>query len=245
MVKNILRAFFAIIFVFPQWGRAEKISFVTTEFPPYVIQENSKLSGFDVELVQELCRRVGAEPEFTVVPWGRALDYVKIGKTDGIMSPVYSEERARYMIFTDQPITHEAVSIMSLHGAGITAASIDDLKDERIGVIFGYSYGKTFDDNSHLTKDVSYDSSVMLKKLTEGRYRLLASDEYVINYVARKSAQPELDTVLTLIDNPRFLGFSKANGQRGKDLAKKFSQAIHDAQLDGTLAKIKKKYFFN
>ncbi|HSY27779.1 MAG TPA: transporter substrate-binding domain-containing protein [Burkholderiaceae bacterium] len=236
-------AILAVNFLFSASARAETISFVTTEFPPYVIKQGDRLSGFEVEFVQELCRKLGAEAEFTLVPWNRALEYVKHGQVDGILMPVYSEERAEYIYFTDLPIGHERISIMSLPGSGIKAKSLDDLKSELIGVIFGYSYGKEFDENKVLKMDRSYDNDLLLKKLNLGRYRLVASDENVINHVARQAGQAELEIVLNLKDNPKFLGFSKAVGPRGKDLATRFSQAIRDLQQDGTLEKIRKKYF--
>jgi len=243
-VKRILAcAILAANLALPALAWAEKISFVTTEFPPYVIKQGDHLSGFEVEFVQELCRKLGVEAEFTLVPWNRALEYVKRGTVDGIMMPVYSEERAEYIYYSDLPVGRERISIMSLPGAGIKAKSLDDLKNELVGVIFGYSYGKEFDESTTLRMDRSYDNDLLLKKLNLGRYRLIASDENVINHVARQAGQPELETVLNLKDNPKFLGFSKAIGQRGKDLAKRFSQAIHDLQQVGTLDKIRKKYF--
>ena len=245
MYKHILCVVAAITLTFPVVTLAETVTFATTDFPPYVIHEGEHLSGFDVEIVQELCRRVGVDPDFTLVPWKRALEYIKSGTVDGIMMPVFSEERTQYMYYTDQPIAHEKISIMALRGANISAKSLDSLKYLQMGVIYGYSYGKEFDENSTLRKVVSYDSSAMLKNLIKGRYQLLVSDEYVINYVARQLGQPELETVLNLIDNPNFLCFSKAIGERGQELSKRFSQAIRDAQQDGTLDKIKKKYLLN
>jgi ABC-type amino acid transport substrate-binding protein len=243
MQRIIACTMLAVNLLFPAWVCAETISFVTTEFPPYVIKQGDHLSGFEVEFVRELCRKLGVEAEFTLVPWNRALEYVKQGTVDGILMPVYSQERAEYIYFTDLPVGRERISIMSLPGSGIKAKSLDDLKDKMIGVIFGYSYGQEFDENKALRKVESYDNDLLLKKLNLERYQLIASDEYVINHVARQAGQAELETVLNLKDNPKFLGFSKAIGQRGKDLAKRFTQAIHDLQQDGTLEKIRKRYF--
>jgi polar amino acid transport system substrate-binding protein len=243
MQRIIACAIFAISLWIPVSASAETITFVTTEFPPYIIKDGDHLSGFEVEFVRELCKRIGVQADITLVPWNRALEYVKGGKADGIMMPVYSADRAEYMYFTEDPIERERISVMALPGSGYKAGSLADLRGEMVGMILGYSYGKEFDENEFLKKDVSSTNELLLKKLNLGRYRFVVSDEHVINYVARQAGQPALEIILNLNNNPQYLGFSKAIGTRGKDLAKRFSQAIRDLQQDGTLDKIRKKYF--
>ena len=243
MGRIVACAILAISLLLPGLSQAETVTFVTTEFPPYIIKQGDNVSGFQVEFVQQLCRKLGIEPKFIVVPWNRALEYVRSGRADGILTPVYSEERAQYIYFTDEPIGHERISVMALRGSGIKANSLGDLKNEIVGVMLGYSYGKEFDGSTIVRKDVNMTNEALLNKLNLNRYKLLVSDEYVINYVARQAGQEELETVLNLHDNPQFLGFSKAIGERGRDLTKRFSQAIHELQQDGTLEKIRKKYF--
>jgi polar amino acid transport system substrate-binding protein len=243
MQRIIACAIFAITLWIPVCAFAETISFVTTEFPPYIIKDGDRVSGFEVEFVRELCKRIGVEADITLVPWNRALEFVKSGKADGIMMPVYSADRAEYMYFTESPIERERISVMALPGSGFKANSLTELKGEVVGMILGYSYGKEFDENLLVKKDVSSTNELLLKKLNLGRYRFVISDEHVINYVAHQAGQPALEIILNLNDNPQYLGFSKALGERGKDLTKRFSKAIHDLQQDGTLDKIRKKYF--
>lgn len=243
MQRILACAILALSLLAPAFAMSETVSFVTTEFPPYIIKQGDQLSGFEVEFVREACRKLGIEVEFTLVPWNRALEYIKMGQVDGILMPVFRPDRAEYIYFTEEPVARERISIMALHGSGIKAKSLADMKDELVGAILGYSYGKEFDESGVLRKDFSATNELLLRKLNLGRYRLVVSDEYVINYVAKKAGQEQLETVLNLQDNPQFLGFSKAIGTRGKDLQKRFSQAIHEMQQDGTLEKIKKKYF--
>jgi polar amino acid transport system substrate-binding protein len=247
MLKILTYVRFVLVLLPVLWfsaqAKSETLTFASTEFPPYIIKQGDEITGYQVELVRELCRRLGCEAHFTIVPWARALEYVKVGQADGILSPVWSKDRAEYIYFTDEPVGHERISIMSLKGAGIKARSLDDLKDELIGVISSYRYGKDFDDNKTVQKIASYTNDSLLKKLDIGRYRVIASDEYVINYVAKLSGHAELETILNLRDSPQYLGFSKASNAHGQELAKRFSQAIHDMQQDGTMEKLRKKYF--
>ncbi|HEY8026830.1 MAG TPA: transporter substrate-binding domain-containing protein [Burkholderiaceae bacterium] len=242
MLKIIVGAILAMVLYLPGSSRAETVTFATTEFPPYIIKQGDHLTGFEVEFVRAICKRLGVEPEFTILPWSRALEYTKSGKVDGLLTPVYSEDRAEFIYFTEQPLGRERISIMSLPGAAIKAKSLGDLKEELVGTVLGYSYGKEFDDYRELRKVESYTNESLLKALNLGRYKVIVSDEYVINYVARQLGQADLEIVLNLKDNPKYLGFSKAIGPRGQALAKRFSQAIHDLQQDGTMDKIRKNF---
>ncbi|MBV8465272.1 MAG: transporter substrate-binding domain-containing protein [Burkholderiales bacterium] len=233
----------AICMILSAFAQAEKLTFVTTEFPPYIIKQGEVVSGIEVDEVRELCKRVGVEPEIIVMPWNRALAYVKSGQAEAIFMPVFSKERAEYMYYTEEPSGHERISLMALKGAGVHASSLDNVKNELVGVVLGYSYGKEFDENTAIQRDVSMDNEQLLKKLKLRRYQLLVSDETVIRYVAKQSGSVELETVLNLTDNPQYVGFSKTLGARGQELAKRFSQAIREMRQDGSLAKIEGQYF--
>ncbi|SMC24285.1 polar amino acid transport system substrate-binding protein [Andreprevotia lacus DSM 23236] len=226
-------------------AHAEKLVFATTEFPPYVIQQGGRLSGAEVDVVRELCKRLGCEADISVMPWNRALASARSGQSDGIFMPVFSKERAEFLFFTDEAAGHERISLMALKGAGVHASSLEDVKNELIGVVLGYSYGATFDQNLALRRDPSMDNQALLKKLQLQRYRLIATDEHVIEYFVHQTKAAPLETVQVLSDNPQYIAFSRTLGARGEELAKKFSQAIRDMKQDGTLVKIKSKYFFS
>jgi len=233
----------AIMLMLPLTAFGERISFTTTDFPPYVIVEDGNISGLEVEIVRELCRRLGMEPDIEVFPWKRALLYVKEGTADGVLMPAYTEERAEYMYFTSESPVRERIAIMAKKGSGIKASSLDDIKGKAVGVVIGSSYGKAFDSFEGLKKDSSTGSEMLLKKLAGNRHPLVVCDEIVLKYLARKTGLCEVETVLVLDENPQFIGFSKAPGKKGEDLTEKFSSAIRQMKEDGTLKKIESKYF--
>lgn len=227
----------------PWAAHAEKVSFATTEFPPYVIVNGNALSGFYVDIARELCRRLGLQPDIQVLPWSRGLEYVKTGRVDGILMPVYTPERTAYMYFTEESSGRERISILTRRGSGIQAKSLDDLKGMMVGTVFGYSYGKEFDSYGDIRKDVSPDNYLLIRRLALGRYSLVASDEGVLKYLARKIGSVDVDTVLVLYDNPAYIGFSMAIGPRGKTLAERFSNALRKMKQDGTYARLEHRYF--
>jgi polar amino acid transport system substrate-binding protein len=224
-------------------GRSETVSFVTTEFPPYVIDEGGVLSGLEVEVVRELSAMVGVQPAISVMPWNRALNLVKAGKADAIFMPVKTSDRAEYLYFTDEPTGVERISVLALADSKQSAKSLDDLKGELFGVVLGYSYGKLFDARADLDKDVSVSNELLFKKLLLKRYPVLVSDEAVIQYVAHQGGQPPLTVVLRLEENPQFIGFAKGLGARGEALAARYAKAMRELKASGKLAEFERRYF--
>lgn len=243
MKKSFILLNLAMMFMLPLTACGETISFTTTEFPPYVIVEDGNISGLEVEIVSELCRRLGMEPDIKVLPWARALQYVKGGTADGVLMPAYTEERAEYLYYTSESPVRERIAIMAKKGSGIKASALDDLNGMTVGVVIEYSYGKAFDSFDGLKKDSSTDNKMLLKKLAGNRHPLVAYDEIVMKYLARETGLCEVETVLVLDENPQFIGFSKALGKKSADFAEKFSSAIRQMKDDGTLGQIERKYF--
>ncbi|MBC7905560.1 MAG: transporter substrate-binding domain-containing protein [Rhodospirillaceae bacterium] len=55
--------------------------------------------GYQAELVSDAAKRCGAEVEYQIAPWQRALLLVKNGDADGAFSSSYDEERAAYAVY--------------------------------------------------------------------------------------------------------------------------------------------------
>ncbi|RLC21707.1 MAG: hypothetical protein DRI57_01710, partial [Deltaproteobacteria bacterium] len=69
---------------------AEKIKLAALgDFPPFQYREKSQMTGIDVDMAREVCKRLGIEPEFKVVPWKRALKIAKKGDVTGILTALH------------------------------------------------------------------------------------------------------------------------------------------------------------
>ena len=203
---------------------AEKLVFVTSEWPPYVISENGKASGLNTETVRELCKHIGFESEIQILPWKRALLHVKEGKADALFAARYTEERANFMYYMSESLTIEKNAIMARKGSNMKISKIDDLKGKVVGVVRGYVYGPEFDNyQGFKRKDLSKDDRQLIKKFANNRIPLIAdTDEKVSKYLCRQ-AGVEAETVYVLNEIPGYIGFSKTLGEKGKTLAEKFS----------------------
>jgi len=242
--KLVITLIIAVFIIAPLNALAEKLTFVTAEWEPYVIKKDKEVIGSDVDTIREICKRLGIEAEIEEVPWKRALKYVEEGKADAIFTPKYTEERAEFLYYPSEPLNIEKMIIAALKGSGIKLEKMDDLKNQTVGVVRGYVYNPEFDNYQEIKRETCDDDNQLLKILAHKRLSLAAfTDEGNLKFISKKSGI-EVETVYVLSEIPSFVAFSKkALGEKGKELAEKFSQALRQLKDDGTFQKIRSKYF--
>lgn len=243
-MKNPAAALLIVIVLsLPVIASADKLVFVTSAQPPYVMSENGQPAGLDIDIIRELCRRLGVEAEIQVLPWKRALYHTEKGEADAIFAPRHTEERAKFLYYPSEPFILERTVILAPKGSGIKINSIDDLKGKVVGVVRGYSYDPKFDTEKGIEKVECNDDEELVKIFAKGRISLAAgSDEGTMKYLCKKAGF-EAETVYVLNDAPTYIAFSKAKGEKGKALTEKFSQALGQLKNDGFFKKIESKYF--
>lgn len=97
-------------------------------YPPWNTQTNDgKLTGFDVELAQEVCKRAELTCEFTAQVWDSQIPSLLEGKFDAMMTVGPTPKRLKVMTFsTPYAATPEAFAV--LKGGSIAALSRADEK---------------------------------------------------------------------------------------------------------------------
>lgn len=233
----------ALLLGLPNYAQAKKLIITTTAFPPHIIVENGKVTGILTEIVEEVLKRNGIEAEIRNVPWKRALKEVEEGSSDAIFAPIHNEERTKFLYFPSEKLGSEKTVIMSLSGSGIKASKLDDLKDKNVGVVRGYSYTPEFDKSTDIKKTECDDEKQLIKVLGVKRLDFVIGEESTLKYVA-KQAGIQIETLFVLTEVKNFLCLSqKAFGEKGKELAEKFSKTLQELNKEGFIEKVKSKYF--
>ena len=233
----------AALLLLPGMAFAEKLVFVTADWPPYVLSENGKTSGIDTEIALELCKRLGIEGEVQSLPWKRALKMVEKGEADAIFAPRYNEERAAFLYYPSEPLNIEKTVILARKGSGIKVSGLDDLKGKAVGIVRGYDYDPKFNTYKEIEKIECNDDAELAKIFARERISLAASsDEWVMKYLCKK-AGVETETVYVLNETPSYIAFSKAKGEKSKSLCDRFSEALRQLKQEGFIEKVQAKYF--
>ena len=82
-------------------------------------------------------------------------------------------------------------------------------------------------DRKGLTKEYCRNTETLLRKLNARRMSVAIANEYVAkNLLKKMESKNRFEVLFKVSEDPMYVAFSKALGQKGKDLSEKFSQVL-------------------
>jgi polar amino acid transport system substrate-binding protein len=227
--------------------RADTLVLAAADTWPTAYLVDGRPTGMLVDLVTEAYRRAGHSVEVKLMPWARCLKDAETGEVDGVFSSFKLPERERFLAFSKEALTIQVIVFFArpewTQGFDGDLAGVRDVK---IGVIAGTSYGEHFDAavRDGVLRNVEQTNSIEsnLKKLVFGRVDLVPSYRYVALDTARrlqllaqiKEISPPLDSV------PTYLAFTKVRDLRKQ--SEDYDAAMASMKQDGTYDRITGKY---
>jgi len=213
--------------------------------PNEFMGEDGTPTGFHIDLIRMAAEELNVKIKFLSMPWKRALDTIEKGEVDAISYTIFSPERTRYLIYEPG----NAISIGSTRFAYLKGNNFDydgtleSVKDRKIGVIRGYSYGKKFDRNK-LTNLINVNSEEqLLFMLLEKRVDLILVNidhlKYKYSDLAEFSEVTSMDVASDSYDI--YLAFSKK--RKHEALAKRFANVISRIKQTEKYQKIVQSYY--
>ncbi|MFJ5790501.1 transporter substrate-binding domain-containing protein [Lysinibacillus sp. NPDC093197] len=204
---------------------------------PLNYKENEKLVGFDVEIGNEIAKRIGLEPNPVTNPWETILQGLRGEKYDAIIgSMTATEERAKQVDFSDPYYISGATVFISSKNKEIK--SLDDLKGKTIGVMQASTYVE--DAKKYTDKIKEFPSEIYaLQDLPPGRLDAVITDK-IVGISAMKESGLEIQTVGEEIKREEIAVAIKKDNQV---LLEAINKAIADMVADGTYKDISTKWF--
>ncbi len=155
--------------------------------PPYMIgadDENTPMTGIDVEIVQEIARRLGREVVFVRCPWARCLELMKAGEADLLSSAYKRPEREEYMLYFGRPFLDTLpIAFYTLKEKKVVINSYEDIyRLESVGVLRGASYFEQFDQDTKVKKFEVASQDQLFPMLLAGRLDAIAGYVPTENY---------------------------------------------------------------
>ena len=235
-----------VIILFPILLLSKTLTFVATQFPPYVYSEHNKIKGFNVEILNEIFRRMNVKVDYLILPWARGVKMVKNGEADAIFPFFKNEERLKFADFS-QSFTSEPIAMFVQKDSTILyEGNLSKLSNYSFGRVIGYSSGEKFDnavENNILKIQKVRSSKLNIRKLFKNRFDILVDNKYSILYEIKKLNQQNKIKQLKpiLADTKAYLGFSKKRNH--KEIIKRFNIILKNIKKDGTYDKIIDSYF--
>jgi polar amino acid transport system substrate-binding protein len=209
-------------------------------YPPMEFRdEKDNLVGFDIDLGNEIGKRLGVKTEYMPTDFNGILVALTTGKFDCIISSLsITDERKKTIDFSDSYL--DGGQIIIVKKSNTTINSKADLANKIVGAQLG-STGEQAASKVPGVKEVKkYDKvTEAMHDLIIGRIDCIVVDKQVGEYYIAKDAANYKVLSDTLTVEPTGIGFKKTDS----DLKVAVQKAINDMKADGTLSKISIKWF--
>ena len=208
-------------------------------YAPFTFHDKSdKLTGFDVEIAQEVFKRLKLKPKFVETKWDGMIAGLDAKRYDMVANEVaIRPDRLEKYDMSKPYIVSKAVLVVKADNKDIK--SLDDLKGKKVGQSLDSNYRKIAEEHG-ATNTVVEGFNQAIDLLVSGRIDGTINDS--LSYLDLKKQRPELP-IKTVYEeeNATSNGFLFRKGS--KELADKVNGALADMKADGTYLKISEKWF--
>lgn len=215
-----------------------KVAFEGT-YPPFnYMDDNNEFAGFDVDISNELAKRLDVEAEFIATKWDGLIGGLKADKFDIVIGQMtVTEDRKKSVDFTDPYVITGSVLITREDTTDIT--ELDDIKGKKVGT----GGGTTFEEvaNSVDGAEVKLYKAVgdYIQDLTNKRLDVIINDQLLMSYNIQENNLPIKITSDILNKDEIGMAVNKGN----EDFIGKVNEALAAMKEDGTYNEIYKKWF--
>lgn len=198
------------------------------DYPPFYFVSDGKLTGISIDVLEHVATELGLHVRYRRLSWPRVQQALKQGDVDMVTTYFYTPERARTVVYCDEPHTAESNQLFTRIDSGITFdGDLQSLAGHLIGTIKGYSYGAAFDHANDLKKDGVLDERTLVRMVLGHRFNLAIGNPFAIRLEAqRQGGLDQLQFLAPAVDrSPIYMAFSRRDA-RAEELAEKFTQRI-------------------
>lgn len=241
--KKILLAAVATLAFGTQAMAADKLKIGTEgAYPPFnLIDASGKVGGFDVEIAQALCAKMGAECEVVTSDWDGIIPALNAKKFDFLAASMsITEERKQAVDFTDAYYTNKLQFIAPKNSD--LKADKASLKGKVIGAQRATIAGTWLEDNLADTVEIKlYDTQEnAYLDLSSGRLDGVLADKFVNWEWLKSDAGKDFEFKgEPVFDNDKIA----IAVRKGDPLREKLNAALKAIVEDGTYKQINDKYF--
>jgi len=214
---------------------------VDATFAPHaMVKLGGGLQGFNIELGEELAKRMGKKLEIEGTEFSGLIPGLNAKKYDFVLAPVtVTPERAKTLLFTEGYLNTDFTFVEKKSAPGIK--SLDDLKGKTIAVNKGSAYETWTRENAAkygFKYDVYGSNSDAVQAVQAGRADANLGGNTVSAWAAKQN--PEVKTSYTITTGLVWALAFRGDDKAGRDAA---SMALKCMKKDGFVAKTAEKWF--
>ncbi len=207
-------------------------------YPPFTYyDEQSNLTGFDIEIAKEIAKRLGVEAQFEIGQWDGLFAGLDANRFDVIISEVtIRADRQEKYDFSIPYIKSNAVLIVGKDND--TIKSFADLQGKKCGQVLTSGLSEIAKNNGAEIVTATFTQAIDL--ITSGRIDCTVHDS--LTFLDYQQKKPDLQVKIAAEDDAKTeQGAMMRKGQT--ELKEAIDKAINEMMADGTYLKISEKYF--
>ena len=232
-------------------GTEEKKILVGTQndYPPFAFaDENNELTGFDVEVIKEIDKKLdGYTFDFVATPWDSMFLALESNKIQAIADQVAkTPDREDKFLFTDESY-FAAETVIVVKEGRTDIQTLEDLEGKTVGALAGDSYTLLLEEhNKNVENDIilnyseSGNPSEILQDVQNGRIDAYVNDPIMIHSVINKF-DLDLEVVGQSIINDN-MGIVFKDNKQGEELKALIDPVLKQLKEDGTLSELSIKW---
>jgi cystine transport system substrate-binding protein len=205
-------------------------------YSPFTYRDaKGTLIGFDVEIAQEIAKRLGVKAAFTEGPWEGLIAGLDANNYDAVINEVtITDARKAKYDFSDAYCATRVVLIVKSNDAKIKTFA--DLKGKKVVANLTTTYAQLARDNGAevTSSDLPFDL------VSQGRADATINDRlFFLDYKKQKP-----DVALKIVAEHNEVDYQGVIVRKGNpELVATINKALKDLKADGTYLRISQKYF--
>ncbi len=215
--------------------------------PPYNYLDGDKLAGFEIDLGQDLCRRMATSCSFVAQDWDSLIPSLVAHRSDAIMAAMEITPERQEQIAFSAPYLRMPSAFLVRRSSDLTAGTPQILAGRSVGVEQGGTHQTFLKEVFPSTQARRYGSlSDAILDLEAGRIDAALGDKDAIATFLKTRRDAACCRILADVPRyPAYFGDGIGIGLRREDVALKiaFDKALVQSMADGTFARISARYF--
>jgi ABC-type amino acid transport substrate-binding protein len=210
----------------------------SAEYPPFEYVADGKLVGYDVDMAEEITRRMGVKVAWEKIDFKGIVAALTAKRVDVLITALtWTPERAERIAFSD-PYFDAGIGAITPRSSTIEKA--EDLTGRKVGVQLGSSGERYVRETigSKVGQLLTYDSiTLAINDLKNGRVEAVVNPLPVLRYSVRNDSGFRY----TGVWDTRVVGINAR--LEDKDLLAEINRHLADLKREGFLAKLETKWF--
>jgi ABC-type amino acid transport substrate-binding protein len=210
----------------------------SAEYPPFEYVADGKLVGYDVDMAEEITRRMGVNVAWEKIDFKGIVAALTAKRVDVLITALtWTPERAERIAFSDP---YFDAGIGAITSQSSTIAKVEDLTGRKVGVQLGSSGERYVRETvgSKLGQLLTYDSiTLAINDLKNGRVDAVVNPLPVLRYAVRNDPGFRY----TAVWDTRVVGINTR--LEDKELLAEINRHLRDLKNEGLLARLEAKWF--